>query len=316
MKRLEERSHWLPEDGKAWALRKAQKHNNVEVPVGEKCADCYQLHSTSFSYLTWQQFSQPGEELAGCIEKARKHMFEGGAQDWCPASIQQEKAVVVELSKKLIVMTEKDLRKSMGLTKLSKKLMSGVPSVWLSTDTGSLEEHWVFQHPSQGQKELTLKSLQHLACLDHCLQPADVPRAGQAGKTWQAKLQTLTSDQGLASLFKDEKLVTFEQLASKKDLAEDVGAAAVGAQQAQSTADSDEDSDAPLVGPAASAPLTWSEKKQKKTKSSIGSQVGSKGLGRAPSVEFDGASVVTSVDSSSATGRWEYCLKTSSVSSS
>ena len=107
------------EDGAAWALRRAQKHNNVEVPVGEKCEQCYQLHQRCFSHMTWSQFCAGDSAQKASISEARKSMFEKASKEHNASHILQERAQVLEISKKYQVLTEKEVKKLAGLSNRS-----------------------------------------------------------------------------------------------------------------------------------------------------------------------------------------------------
>eukprot|EP00971_Amphidinium_carterae_P065524 1298427-Amphidinium_carterae.3 len=214
--------------GNTWALYQKSTdsggHALVQTPVDNKCASCYKLWETSFSYMTWEDLSttySTSSDMKGVIDKARAVMKgeipkPAGARP----SVQTEQTCQVTLEKKYLALNDKDLRKAADLTRLPKVCLKTVPQLEMRTGTGeTMETIYLFQHPDPKEQYRVAKVTVNMAAslTEQHMSPESWLWAGQKEKFFLHAMSEQQTQNGAADLLNDKhKLMDLDTFINTK----------------------------------------------------------------------------------------------------
>eukprot|EP00971_Amphidinium_carterae_P351425 6492111-Amphidinium_carterae.1 len=146
------------EDAK-WGL---YAENTIEalVALGDKCLHCYSTWKACFSGMTWEQLCGLYHDVPSFVDVwkgAQQRQAEKKGPLPGPA-VCVEKGLELEVCKRYIAASDKDLRDKLDCSRVGKGLLKGLQSVQLPSESGSgSEQYWLFDHPDGNLKELLVK---------------------------------------------------------------------------------------------------------------------------------------------------------------
>eukprot|EP00971_Amphidinium_carterae_P349599 6491100-Amphidinium_carterae.3 len=150
---------WLDlREDKKWAL--SAQTGQKSIPTGNQCEDCFCFHSQCFKHLPWESF------LAQIQQKPDFQQTVNGAQKLFESKkpLAEKDEVMCcsswsfEVEKPVILMTERDLRRKLNLTRLPRALTKSLPHLELPSEaSGEIEVNFVFRPPDDGLKVGKLK---------------------------------------------------------------------------------------------------------------------------------------------------------------
>eukprot|EP00971_Amphidinium_carterae_P207349 4113761-Amphidinium_carterae.1 len=157
----------LPFEDKAWAVRKVVEETSAEVPVGDRCEECWKVYETAFrGSVSWEQFVKnigSDKDARSAFQEAKRYMNDSSARPWEPTCVQSSVKTWIEMQKHYIAVTAKDLKKELQVKKLPKSLVQGLPMVKTTSMDGSIEECYLFLHPQQPFRTCVLKTSEEMA---------------------------------------------------------------------------------------------------------------------------------------------------------
>eukprot|EP00971_Amphidinium_carterae_P333088 6467593-Amphidinium_carterae.1 len=151
------------EDSK-WALYAETANEEGEVvAMGDKCDSCWRAWKASFGALTWECLL----ELAASSDKVREVLDSTKARQQANMnampgpSVHLKQGVQIQVSRKFLCATEKDLRQALGKARLTKATTKGLSSLKIPNEMGEQPELvYLFDHPDMGSsRELTLSAV-------------------------------------------------------------------------------------------------------------------------------------------------------------
>eukprot|EP00971_Amphidinium_carterae_P320143 6363831-Amphidinium_carterae.1 len=143
------------------------------------------------------------------VLKKTKAKFQAGAGDGREV-VRSTASSQLEMQRSVILMTERDLRRLTGLTRIPKSMLKGVPQLQLPTEKPgataeqSTEVNYVFADPDQPWKKGIIKVSLGSSLDKEELQPAEIFRAGQAKDTQNHLLRDQQRQSGLDELLNKE----------------------------------------------------------------------------------------------------------------
>ena len=214
---------------KSWALytrpesTAASSGSSVGQAVDNKCEDCYQTWSCGFKYLSWPEYADKFEKDAAFRDLAAKALSckKGQMPQPTPASTVETTArFKIQIEKEYAIVTEKEMKKAAGLTRLPKLPLKTIPTLQVPVaDNKSSETLYVFAHPDPAKQQRVAKvlvelegseSVQHLPATENMW-------LGQAERYMESALEQQQIENGLSDLVKEKhRLVDFASFLSTK----------------------------------------------------------------------------------------------------
>ena len=103
------------------------KHGDpLEQAVADKCLDCGTLHKDGFGHLSWEEFAQ--RPLDDMEVREAEVVARGGEPSFMPAKVADESRIFLEVRHPVQVLNDTELKKAMGLQRLTKHMKS-VPHI-------------------------------------------------------------------------------------------------------------------------------------------------------------------------------------------
>ena len=170
------RCNRLP-DGKAGGWYATTQHYDrksgkaIDMPTGDKCAQCGDLHARGFSHMSWESFCDlcSEAEFSTCVEEASETQH-GKKREFATATVTRGEGVFLEVSSTALVLNERELRTVMKVHRLP-KAMKSIPTVKLLSHSSKpgerasgkrkLEELYCFQDPKNPYR--TARVVQRIA---------------------------------------------------------------------------------------------------------------------------------------------------------
>ena len=144
-------SFFLAKD-RPWAVRRRSKSGD-ETPEGHACESCFNTWHQHFSHLDWDQFSaemkKPDSSLKQHLQSVRDCADNPARKVWKPQSVVEGHTYVVELVKNFVALSHSELRRALGVSRLSKVAVSHVPTLLAKKEDGSLEELYMFRNEAK-----------------------------------------------------------------------------------------------------------------------------------------------------------------------
>jgi hypothetical protein len=128
-----------------WAAYMMNK-KNVNVPVGDACKVCRDLHFRFFAYLNWQELcklSSNGDAGSEAVEQARKFMDDPSQRQFLGEEVAQTSRVCIEISKVFGILNKSEYKATFGRDPMSKVKS---PTLEVMSESGIMEKVWLFQH--------------------------------------------------------------------------------------------------------------------------------------------------------------------------
>ena len=133
----------MPHDPKVeqWALY--AKQESGRIPQGERCQSCYLLWKEAFGFLTWEEMVQRAAASSGfaqVIQTAR--LVKAGEKEVGvnPQQVSQVHDFSLEVERAFTLVTEKEMRRWSGLSRIPKALLRNHPSLNVPCEDNPSEE--------------------------------------------------------------------------------------------------------------------------------------------------------------------------------
>ena len=125
-----------------WALYQKVGADAQERPCDQRCAECFDLWQRGFKYLSWSSMvekAEASELFRDAIAEARKAMtgakpMQGGA------GVSSSTKVSLSIDRRFLVMSEKEMKKKAGLSRIPRPSLRNLPSITTPTADGSSTE--------------------------------------------------------------------------------------------------------------------------------------------------------------------------------
>eukprot|EP00971_Amphidinium_carterae_P329360 6461748-Amphidinium_carterae.1 len=164
-------------------------------------------------------------------------------------SVTTQKDFSIDVSKRFLILGEKEMKKQLGSQKLSQKQMHGVPQLRIMNEDGQWEQVFVFPHPDHPWREACISFKQGVVQSGHVLDCSKHAWKGQGDAMYQKSVAASTSEANMQAFFgKDGGMTTLEDFTTKALKTKEE--AAQNPSHDQSLV-KDSDDEAPLVGAAA-----------------------------------------------------------------
>ena len=151
---------------KPWALYLKAKVGVAETDAAhgpameDKCELCFKTWKRAFPTWAWADLVKKKNQdvdFASYVDKARQKIANGDDPDPGP-SVASARKLTWEVSRKFMMVTEKDLRAKLGVPRISKYMLKTLTAVQIPAEDGSGDEvAFVFKHASAELRELTLR---------------------------------------------------------------------------------------------------------------------------------------------------------------
>eukprot|EP00971_Amphidinium_carterae_P352815 6492740-Amphidinium_carterae.3 len=208
----------MPKDVK-WALMKRMK-SGQEVPQGSSCDSCFTGHSEFFNHMEWAEFCEgmqkPESLLTSQLQTARDIQAGTKQKDWTPQGVVHSDALAICCSKEFVGLTSNEVRKSLGLQKITKAVLDKVPSVTITTEDGLEQELFLFVSPTKPFRTVTISSQATFDHQKHVLQPSEQKWSEQGEHVWLHSSESSREKQNVRALLQSLSLQSLEEFVSKE----------------------------------------------------------------------------------------------------
>ena len=123
---------------------------------------------------------------------------------------------MVELVKNYVALSQSELRKALGVTRLSKVAVANVPTLEAKKEDGSQEELFMFRNESKPYREVNVKMVSALEWDQHLLCPEKQTWELQGQEVWRHTANTLQNDSKVHALLVKDAVLTLEEFLAKK----------------------------------------------------------------------------------------------------
>eukprot|EP00971_Amphidinium_carterae_P331348 6464849-Amphidinium_carterae.2 len=277
--------------------------NGQEVPQGEACEICFTGHKQYFNHLSWEEFCvgmlAEDSEIASALQDAKEVESGVKSKEWSAECVLQTEALILNCSKEFIGLTGNEVRKALGLQKITKAILDKIPSIKVLSEEGLELDLYLFLSPAKPFRTITISSQAACDRQKHLMAIDAQKWAGQGEHVWLHSSQSCKEKQGVQALLQSMSVQPLDDFVSKEQqaqqqLAHKTHDADGGADESRVAGLDDSDSECELVGAAADeakkrnigllaagVAQTSSSKKQKTStgagagaKSSAGSELG------------------------------------------
>ena len=150
-------------------------------------------------------------------------------------------------AKSFVCLNQSELRKALGVNRLSKQLLAGVPSIRIPGDSGE-EEVWLFKNEAQPHRLCTIKTISSLEWQRQHLDEEKQTWQKQAEHVWRHQKSCQYDSTGVSAVMAKDTLVSLDEYVAKRVKKEQETPADGEAKYGE-----DEDDQVQLVGAAAHA---------------------------------------------------------------
>ena len=179
-----------------------------------------------------------------------------GACKWHPAQVCSALSSKIEIERGFICLSSKELKKALGVDRLTKAVVAGVPVLRMPQEgnPSKLEDTYFFQDPQQGYRRGVWKVAYEASLEEYPLQLQNHGYKLQGLKTMEHLMSVKGEEHGCRSLVEKEKLMCLTEFLQRhaKEKKEPIRRQEPIVADSSDEDDDDEDDDA---GPAAEPPL-------------------------------------------------------------
>ena len=253
-----------------WALR--QKVRDSEKPVGDQCFKCWDQWQRAFAHLTWPRLceSLKTDESVMSSWRQAQETKNGVTRTWPSTEVSENTRFVIEVEKSFKVLTDRELKKALGVQRLTKEMVKTIPCITVPTPSGTPETLWAFKDESSPWRRASVKmvvedaqSVQQMSASNHLWE-------GQGDQMMKHVTEALSNKAAITELLEKDSLSSLESFLEKKQgpKAKDNAAASSsrptqvaendevhGDQLDETEEDPDLEDAVALVGPAAGASI-------------------------------------------------------------
>ena len=257
-------------EDKPWALRMALPRNTgIEVPMDDKCQECFELWSLAFKAFTWEALCKQlpkDAALRAAWQEAKQQQQQpaDNKPNYEPASVFQVKQYSMEIERSFLCLSLKDLKKLSGLQKIPKQALQFLPTIRAVDLEGDGEEtFFIFKDPSNPFRRCKLKMQEAHNMETEFMSPETHLWQGQGEHMYETQTKTFMDKAGVVNpMDKLTYLKSWDEFVEEKlspprgrEEPAPSGQAAEGAAEAVSIKREEIDEDmeplGTLVGPAA-----------------------------------------------------------------
>ena len=227
------------------------KHAGVQIPIGTKCEQCFNIWRTSFSHKEWDVWCKEVIEDAKAqkqLEAARKNYpLLPCDKELKPAFVDVRQAERMMVSRSYMALSERELRKLLNEQRLDKATLATLPVVSCTMEDGhSKELLYLFVNPNQPHRLVTLSS-EHMAELQtQMMSPNSQNFEGQGEEMWLREHHQHLLRSGMSTALAKTNVMSLDEFVEKR-----LRARQEQAQAEQTGPESISDSEGELQGPAA-----------------------------------------------------------------
>eukprot|EP00971_Amphidinium_carterae_P348922 6490745-Amphidinium_carterae.3 len=196
-----------PWQEKTWALFVEEEQG--KKPAGDQCELCYTLWQRAFQFVSWECLCKQQKEnadFAAIIEKGRSALqHEGQGCLPLPETVSTEQAHAVQVQRSYLCLTERDIRRVVGASRLPKAILKGLPTISIPSEDGKAEElGFLFEDPEAPFRKAILSVELKAHCNKVVMDPKNCLWDGQ-GKKYTAMAFGQLGNESLGSLVAREQ---------------------------------------------------------------------------------------------------------------
>ena len=226
----------VPED-RRWALVRKTVVNGEEKahPLENRCYECVQLWGCNFFHLDWDSFleqyhAKEDNPIKAAVDTVNANLDKPAALfGFFPAEVRTSMKTSFEVERQYDCLSARELKRKLGVTKLTKQILGSTPKVQLQSELqpGELEDVYVFKKPGDGGRTGVLRTMFEGAMTEIQLEPGQHMWEQQAPLMFRSTMQAKASSVGTKTVVDRERhMLTLAEFLKKNKKKEKLPSAA------------------------------------------------------------------------------------------
>eukprot|EP00971_Amphidinium_carterae_P101793 2014786-Amphidinium_carterae.3 len=201
-----------------WAGKRKFK-NGAEVPDGPACRSCWASYTSHFDFLDWDTYcaklnddqSQYKEFLqeACSLEKGNTE------PSWKPHTVTSSQKCCIQVSRGFMGLTSNEVRKELGLEKISKSLLNTLASVQVISEEGKQETLYLFSHKTLPYRTVNVMMTNETDLSKTLLKDTQQSWTQQGREIWKTECTTKKEEERVQGALNSLSIVALEEWKEK-----------------------------------------------------------------------------------------------------